>query len=71
MVKKTEKMMMKAGFTLVELSLSIVLIAVLSIIVISMINNAVSAYHRGLVLNQVNTVGMGLVDDMRLSLIHI
>ncbi len=55
----------KTGFTLVELSLSIVLIAVLSIIVISMINNAVSAYHRGLILNQVNTVGMGLVDDMR------
>ena len=29
------------------------------------IANSISAYHRGLVLNQVNTVGMELVDDMR------
>ncbi|MCR5700324.1 MAG: hypothetical protein K6G49_02760 [Candidatus Saccharibacteria bacterium] len=55
----------KSGFTLIELSLSIAFIAVLSIIVVIMIGNAVSAYHKGLTLNQVNTVGMELVDDMR------
>ena len=56
---------MKRGFTLVELSLALALIGVLSIIVVLMISNAVSAYHRGLTLNQINTVGMALVDDMR------
>jgi len=58
-------MQIKKGFTIVELSLSIGFIAVLSIIVVVMISNAVSAYHKGLVLNQINTVGMSLVDDMR------
>ncbi|MBR3248683.1 prepilin-type N-terminal cleavage/methylation domain-containing protein [Candidatus Saccharibacteria bacterium] len=56
---------MKKGFTLVELSLALALIGVLSIIVVLMISNAVSAYHRGLTLNQINTVGMAIVDDMR------
>ena len=53
------------GFTLIELSLAITFIAVLSIIVVIMISNAVSAYHKGLTLNQVNSTGMDLVDDMR------
>ncbi|MBR3322432.1 prepilin-type N-terminal cleavage/methylation domain-containing protein [Candidatus Saccharibacteria bacterium] len=56
---------MKRGFTLVELSLSIALIGVLSLIVILVISNAVSSYHRGLTLNQLNTVGMALVEDMQ------
>ena len=59
---------MKRGFTMVELSLAIALIGVLSIIVLLMIRNAVSAYHKGMVLNQINTVGMGVVDDMRSAL---
>ncbi len=58
----------KKGFTLVELSLALALIGVLSIIVILLISNAVSAYHRGLTLNQINTVGMALVDDMRAAI---
>lgn len=53
------------GFTMVELSLSIAFIAVLSIIVVVIIGNAVSAYHRGLTLNQLNTAGMDVVEDMR------
>ena len=55
----------KSGFTLIELSLSIAFIAVLSIIVVIMIGNAVSAYHKGLTLNMINTTGMELVDDLR------
>ena len=55
----------KKGFTLVELSLSIAFVAVLSLAVALIITNSISAYHRGLVLNQVNTIGMELVDDMR------
>lgn len=55
----------KEGFTLIELSLSITFIAVLSLAVALIITNSISAYHRGLVLNQINTTGMELVDDMR------
>ncbi len=53
------------GFTIIELSFSLAFIAVLSIIVVLVITNAVSAYHRGLTLNQLNTAGMDVVDDMR------
>ena len=53
------------GFTIIELSLSIAFIAILSLTVVLIITNAISAYHRGLVLNQINTTGMDLVDDFR------
>lgn len=55
----------RQGFTLVELSLSLVFIGVLSLTIALIINNAVSSYRRGVTLNQVNTVGMELVDDIR------
>ncbi len=55
------------GFTLVELSLSLVLIAVLSLIIALLIADVLSSYRRGLTLNQVNTTGIDIVDDMRLS----
>ena len=55
----------RVGFTLVELSLSIAFIAILSITVVLIITNAISSYHRGLTLNQINTTGMELVDDLR------
>ncbi|MBR2658770.1 hypothetical protein IKG28_02730 [Candidatus Saccharibacteria bacterium] len=55
----------KEGFTLIELSLSIVFIALLSLSIVVTILNTVSAYRRGLTLNQINTVGMAVVDDMR------
>lgn len=55
----------KNGFTIIELSLAIAFIAILSITVVLMINNAVSAYHRGITLNQLNTTGMDIVEDMR------
>lgn len=58
----------KEGFTLVELSLSIAFIAILSITVVLIINDAISTYQRGLTLSQINTVGMDLVDDMRSAL---
>ena len=56
---------MKKGFTLIELSLSIVFISILSIIIVLLINNSIASYRRGLTLNQINTVGMDLVDDIR------
>ena len=58
----------RSGFTLVELSLSIVFIAILSVAVAIIITNAISSYHRGIILNQINTTGMEIVDDMRASI---
>lgn len=66
--KHMHKRKAKTGFTLVELSLSVVFIAVLSIAVAIIITNAISSYHRGIVLNQINTTGMEIVDDMRASI---
>ena len=64
MVRKTAK----GGFTLVELSLSIVFIAILSLTIVFIINNAIATYRRDLTLNQVNTIGMDLVDDFRVAI---
>lgn len=56
------------GFTLIELSLSMIFIAILSLTVVLLIQNISASYRRGLILNQVNTVGMDLVDDFRISI---
>ena len=64
-MKGMRKIKSKEGFTLVELSLSIAFIAILSITIALITNDAISTYRRGVVLNQVNTVGMDLVDDIR------
>lgn len=58
----------KTGFTLVELSLSMVFISTLSLAVVLVITGAVSSYHKSITLNQVNTVGADLVDDMRAAI---
>ena len=55
----------KQGFTLVELSISLVFIGVLSLIIALIITDTISTYRHGLTLNQINTVGMDLVDDIR------
>ncbi len=55
----------KNGFTLIELSLSLVFIAILSLSVVLMINNTVAAYRRGLLLDRLNTTGPDLVDEFR------
>ncbi len=56
------------GFTLVELSLSMAFISILSITVALIISNTIATYHRGVILSQINTVGMEIVDDMRFSI---
>ena len=55
----------RKGFTLVELSLSMVFISTLSLAVVMVIAGAISSYHKSITMNQVNTVGTSLVDDMR------
>lgn len=58
----------KKGFTIIELSLSIAFISILSITVVLIITDTVSSYRRGLTLNQINTAGMDIVDDIRSSI---
>ena len=53
---------------MVELSLSLVFISILSLAVVMVIMNAVSSYHRSIILNRVDQVGTSLVDDMRSSI---
>lgn len=55
----------REGFTLIEISLSLVFVTILALAIALIISNTIGAYQRGLILNQVNTVGMSLVDDFR------
>ncbi len=55
----------KEGFTLIELSLSIAFIAILSLSIVLIILNTIASYRRGMTLNNINTTGMALVDDMK------
>ena len=57
----------KRGFTLIELSLSLVFIAVLSLTVAYIINDTVASYRKGVTIKQVNTIGMSIVNDIRSS----
>ena len=58
------------GFTLIELSLSMIFVGILSVAVVMIINDTVAAYRRGLTIGQVNTTGMDVVDDMRTAVVN-
>ena len=62
--------MYRKGFTLIELSLSMVFVGILTLAVALIIRDTVASYRRGLTLNQVNTVGMDIVDDMRTAVLN-
>lgn len=66
--KDMKKKVYPLGFTLVELSLSLIFVSILSMTVVLLIQNTTASYRRGLVLNQINTVGMDLIDDFRTSI---
>lgn len=55
----------REGFTLIELALSMVFVAILALAIALVIRDTIASYRRGLTLNQINTVGMDMVDDMR------
>lgn len=63
-----EKRACLRGFTLIELALSLIFISILSITVVLLIQNTAASYRRGVILGEVNTVGMDLIDDFRISL---
>jgi len=65
---KDMKKRVRGGFTLIELALSLIFIAVLSLTVVLLIQNTSAAFRRGMVLNQLNSIGMDLVDDFRISI---
>ena len=56
------------GFTLVELTLAMLFIGLLSISIVLIISNTVTAFQRGMKLSRVNSTGTDLVDDMRASI---
>ena len=56
------------GFTMVELSLSLVFISILSIAVVLVISSAVSSYHRGITLSKIDSVGSSLMRDMSFAI---
>lgn len=53
------------GFTLVELALSMVFVGILSLAIALIISDTIGSYRRGLTLNEINTTGMDIVDDIR------
>lgn len=58
----------KEGFTLIELSLSMVFVSILSLLIVFIIGDTVASYRRGITFTHVNTVGMEVVDDMRVAI---
>jgi len=65
MKKKVE--VFKKGFTMVELSLSMVFVGILSLTIVFIIGDTVASYRRGIAISRVNTVGMEIVDDLRVA----
>lgn len=57
----------KVGFTLVELSIALIFVGLLSLSMMLIINDSVVAFRRSNMLGQVNTVGMDLVDDITMA----
>ncbi len=54
----------KKGFTLVELSLATVFVAVLLLMIATITINVSTIYQKGLALRNINTTGRDLVDDL-------
>ena len=63
-----KKWSMREGFTLVELTLAMLFIGLLSISVVLIISNTVSAFQRGMRLSRINSTGTEIADDMRTSI---
>ena len=56
---------MRKGFTLLELTISMLFVSLLSISIVVVINNVIMSYQRGAVLSRLDSVGNSIVDDMR------
>ena len=59
---------LREGFTLIELTLAMLFIGLLSISIVLIISNTVSSFQRGMKLSRVNAVGTELVEELRSSI---
>ncbi|MDO5475445.1 MAG: hypothetical protein Q4F61_03655, partial [Candidatus Saccharibacteria bacterium] len=57
--------LLRKGFTLLELTISMLFVSLLSISIVVVINNVIMSYQRGAVLSRLDSVGNSIVDDMR------
>lgn len=57
--------LLRKGFTLLELTISMLFVSLLSISIVVVINNVIMSYQRGAVLSRLEGVGNSIVDDMR------
>lgn len=55
----------KTGFTLIELSLAVTFIALLSLSIAIIATSLIATYQRGLILKQVNTTGTEIITELR------
>ena len=56
------------GFTLIELSLAMVFISLLSLAIVLIIMNTISSYRKGITMNRVDSLGKELIDDIRMAI---
>ena len=55
----------KSGFTLVELSFSVVFISILALMVVFVSMNMTNIFQRGMTVKEINTVGSSIIDEFR------
>ena len=67
-MQKLVKKSFRHGFTMIELSISILFISVLAITIAVMTVNLINAYQRGITLKELNTVSTELIDDLRTAI---
>lgn len=58
----------KTGFTLVELSFSVVFIAIIALMVVYVSLNTTNIFQRGIATKEINTVGNSIIDDFRAAI---
>ncbi len=58
----------KQGFTLVELSFSVVFISILALMVVFVSMNMSNIYQKGITTKEINTIGNTLIDDFRAAI---
>ena len=63
-----KKIQHKAGYTLIELMLSVAFLSSLAVVIALVVANSTAVYRRGLTLKNVNMVASEIIDDFRSSI---